>query len=257
VAVAVMDQKTHTRDLWMYDTTGGVRKQFTFDPAEENWLIFSPDGARVAVNAFGAARSGLFVSPAASVTPRETVLTEPSGAWPVSWSPDGKSILFVSNSPKTGNDIWTLPLSGDRKPIPFEHSEASENWAAFSPDGRWVAFSSTATSDTPEVYVTRFPNPGRAWRVSADGGTQARWRRDGKEILYVAPDRTLMAAAITLETDTITLGTIQPLFRLAFPYGAYHGFDVAANGRLLVNTSLLSGGTQQQASAFVERGDVR
>ena len=88
------------------------------------------------------------------------VLDDPAGAWPVSWSPDGASILIVTNSPKTGNDIWTLSLAGDRTPKAYQRTEASENWAAFSPDGRWVAFSSTAGSDVPEVYVTRFPTPG-------------------------------------------------------------------------------------------------
>ena len=159
----------------------------------------------------------------------------------MSWSPDGASILIVTNSPKTGNDIWTLSLTGDRTPKAYQRTEASENWAAFSPDGRWVAFSSTAGSDVPEVYVTRFPTPGQAWRVSADGGSQARWRRDGKEIFYVAPDRQLMSAAVTLGADSVKVDRIEPLFALRFPYGAYHAFDVTQDGqRFLVNTAIAS-----------------
>ena len=259
VAVAVVDRVRKTRDIWMYQTSNGERRQFTTDPAEENWLIFSPDGARVAINAFGPEQSGLFVSPATGGQPREAVLTDPSGAWPVSWSPDGQSILFVTNGPKTSNDIWVLPLSGDRTPKPYQRTEASENWAAFSPDGRWVAFSSTASSDVPEVYVTRFPTPGRAWRISADGGSQARWRKDGKEIFYLAPDRTLMAAPVTLGDDTVKVGAIEPLFQITFPYGAYHAFDVAMNGaRFLVNSSVLSGSGQRlQARAAIDRQGQR
>ena len=110
-----------------------------------------------------------------------------------------------------------------------------------------MAFSSTAGSDVPEVYVTRFPTPGQAWRVSADGGTQARWRRDGKEIFYVAPDRQLMSAAVTLGADSVKVDRIEPLFALRFPYGAYHAFDVTQDGqRFLVNTSLTSSGAPQQ-----------
>jgi dipeptidyl aminopeptidase/acylaminoacyl peptidase len=248
VAVAVVDRTRRTRDIWMYRTASGAREQFTSDPAEENWLIFSPDGRRVVVNAFGPDRSGLFASPAGAALPRETVLSDPSGAWPVSWSPDGTSILVVTNSPRTGNDIWTLSLTGDRTPKAFQRTEASENWAAFSPDGRWVAFSSTAGSAVPEIYVTRFPTPGRAFRVSADGGSQARWRRDGGELYYVSPGRQLMAVMLTLGDDSVTVDRIEPLFELRYPYGAYHAFDVTKDGgRFLVNTSIGSSGTPQQA----------
>jgi Tol biopolymer transport system component len=248
VAVAVIDRALRTRDIWMYQTASGAREQFTSNEADENWLIFSPDGARVVVNAFSTAQSGLFSSPATASSPRKLLLDAPSGAWPVSWAPDGSSILVVTNSPKTGNDIWSLSLAGDPMPKPFQRSDASENWAAFSPDGRWVAFSSTAGSNVPEVYVTRFPTPGQAWRVSADGGTQARWRRDGKEIFYLSPDRQLMSAAITLGNDEVVVNRIEPLFTLRFPYGAYHAFDVTQDGqRFLVNTSIASGGTRQQA----------
>ena len=248
VAVAVTDRARRTRDIWMYQTASGARQQFTSDPADENWLIFSPDGRRVVLNAFSPEQSGLFSSPAAAALPRETVLIDPSGAWPVSWSPDGASLLVVTNSPRTGNDIWTLPLVGDRTPKPYQRTGASENWAAFSPDGRWVAFSSTAGSEIPEVYVTSFPTPGQAWRISADGGTQARWRRDGREILYLAPDRQLMSASLTLGPGRVTVDRIEALFEMRFPYGAYHAFDVTRDGqRFIVNTSLASGGAAQQA----------
>jgi len=248
VAVAVADRTLRTRNIWMYETGSGKREQFTSDAADENWLIFSPDGARVVLNAFSPEQSGLFSSTATMATPRTLLLDAPSGAWPVSWSPDGSSILVVTNSPKTNNDIWSLSLTGTSTPKAFQRTEASENWATFSPDGRWVAFSSTADSDVPEVYVTRFPTPGQIWRVSADGGTQARWSRDGKEILYVAPDRQLMSATVTLGDNRVTVDRVEPLFTMRFPYGAYHAFDVTKDGqRILVNTAIASGGAAQQA----------
>ena len=97
--------------------------------------------------------------------------------------------------------------------------------------------------------MTRFPTAGQAWRISADGGTQARWRGDGKEIFYLAPDRQLMSAAVALENDSVTVTRIEPLFTMRFPYGAYHAFDVTKDGRrILVNTSIGSGGAPQQAA---------
>jgi WD40 repeat protein len=248
VAVAVADRALRTRNIWMYDTGSGKREQFTSDASDENWLIFSPDGDRVVLNAFSPEQSGLFTSRATAPVPRKLLLDSPAGAWPVSWSPDGSSILVVTNSPKTSNDIWSLSLTGDATPKVFQRTDASENWAAFSPDGRWVAFSSTAESDIPEVYVARFPTPGQLWRISADGGTQARWRHDGKEIFYLSPERRLMSAKLTLGNDSLKVDRIEPLFTLQFPYGAYHAFDVTRDGeRFLVNTSIAAAGGRQQA----------
>ena len=262
VAVAVADRTLRTRNIWMYETASGRREQFTTDASDENWLIFSPDGGRVILNAFSTEQSGLFSSPATGPAPRKLLLDSPGGAWPVSWSPDGSSILVVTNSAKNGNDIWSLSLTGDAVPKAFQRTEASENWAAFSPDGRWVAFSSTAGSAVPEVYVARFPTPGQLWRISADGGTQARWRRDGKELFYLSPEQQLMSARVTLGDDSVRVDRIEPLFTLRFPYGAYHAFDVTKDGeRFLVNTSIASPGTRQQAllvrRSLGEGGQVR
>jgi hypothetical protein len=84
--------------------------------------------------------------------------------------------------------------------------------------------------------------------VSADGGTQARWGRDGKEIFYAAPDRRLMSATVSLGETEVHVERIEPLFEMRYPYGAYHAFDVSPDGqRFLVNTALASAGASQQA----------
>jgi hypothetical protein len=112
-----------------------------------------------------------------------------------------------------------------------------------------VAFSTTAASDVPEVFVTRFPDGGETYRVSADGGSQARWRRDG-EIVYLAPDRMLMSAAVSEQNGRIAVSRLDPLFTLAVAYGAYHAFDVSADGtRILANVSIGGGIPTQQARA--------
>ena len=177
--------------------------------------------------------------------------------WPVSWAPDGTSILYVTNGRETSNDIWVLPLDGGM-PYPFQQTPASENWAAFSPDGKWVAYSSTASSDIPEVFVTRFPGRGPSWRISADGGSQARWRRDGTEIFYLAPDRRLMAATVAERDGAMAVTRVDPLFTLTFPYGAYHAFDVSADGaRFLVNTVLGANAPTQQVGAAARQEAAR
>jgi dipeptidyl aminopeptidase/acylaminoacyl peptidase len=242
VAVAVTDHAHETRDIWIYDASSGERTRFTSDPADENWLIWSSDGQRVVLNSFAREHLDLFEAGAKTLEPHAVLMQDAVAKWPVSWSPDGRFLLYVTNSRATSNDIWVLPLTGDRKPFPFLRTEASENWAAFSPDGKWVAYSSTDTG-TIEVYVSPFPWNGTRFRVSADGGSQARWRRDSSEIFYLAPDRQIIAASITISGDSFTLNGYEPLFEIRHPYGAYHAFDVTADAkRFLVNTLVLNPG---------------
>ena len=240
VAVAVTDHSVETRDIWIYDVKTGDRTRFTSEPTDENWMIWSGDGSRVVLNSFGMEHLDLFEAPAKGLEPHTTLMKDGVAKWPVSWSRDGRFLLYVTNNRATSNDIWVLPLTGDRRPYAFLQTEASENWAAFSPDGRWVAFSSTVSGQI-EVYVSRFPSTGQRWRVSADGGSQARWRRDGSEIFYLAPDRKVIAAAVTTTGDEFALKGYEPLFEIRHPYGAYHAFDVTADAtRFLVNTLVVS-----------------
>jgi len=100
---------------------------------------------------------------------------------------------------REGNeDIWTLPLAGDRKPTPLVETPFDERDSHFSPDARWLA-STSNESGTWEVYVRPFPSsisPGARRQISTGGGSRPRWRRDGREIFYLARDRALMAVAV-------------------------------------------------------------
>lgn len=254
VAVAVTDRARATRDIWVYDVGSDVRTRFTSDPGDENWMIWSPDGASVLLNSFAPDHLRLLRGPSSGSAARTSVLEGEAGAWPVSWSPDGTVALYVSNGRRTSNDIWVLPLDGRTPPYPFLETAESENWAAFSPDGRFVAFSSTESGQAPQVFVSPFPADGRRWRISADGGSQARWRRDGREIFYVAPNRLLMSAALARNGDEIGVSEYTPLFELAHPYGAYHAFDVSADGqRFLVNTLVVNPGRPGLVAAATVR----
>jgi len=236
VAVAVRDTRARTFDIWVYDVETSDRRRLSADASDENWMIWSPDGARGLINSFSASGLFLFESPTSGVSSRRPLVDVEGGVWPVSWSPDGRVVLYVTNHAETGNDVWVLPRDGRTPPYPFLQTRASENWAAFSPDGRWVAFSSD-DSGRVEVYVSHFPADGRRWQVSAGGGSQARWRRDGGEIFYLGPDGELVAAGVDATGDALRVTSQEPLFRLSSPYGAYHSFDVSPDGaRFLVNT---------------------
>ena len=92
-------------------------------------------------------------------------------------------------------DLWVLSVDGEPKPVPFLATDFDERSGQFSPDGRWVAYESNE-SGRYEIYVRGFPQTGGKWLVSVAGGTQPRWRRDGREIYYVAPDNKLMAVEV-------------------------------------------------------------
>jgi len=146
------------------------------------------------------------------------------------WSSDGKFILFSENDPNTTRDVWVLPLDREQKPYPLFKTQFNELYAQFSPDGRWVAYLSNETGND-ELYVARFDNPRERTRVSTAGASQPRWRRDGKELFYVAGDNGLMAVPVKAG-DKLELGEAVMLFKLNSIVADY---DVNVNGdRFLV-----------------------
>lgn len=238
IAAAIAERGSTTRHIWIYEPDG-TRTQLTSD-TNENWAIWSPDGERMALNSFSNTRRVLVQRQVRGTARPTDLLDDETGKWPVSWSPDGSRILFVTDRERTGNDIWVLPLTGAQRPYAFSDTGASENWATFSPDGRMVAYSSTEPTGTAEVYVAPIPGDGRMWRISADGGTQARWRRQN-EILYLDQEGTLVSAPLRFEGKDLIVGALTPLFALKFPYASYHAFDVTPDGsRVLVNTVIVS-----------------
>jgi hypothetical protein len=145
-------------------------------------------------------------------------------------------LLFETRESLGGKPkLWVLPLSGDRKPFPLLQTPFSESLGAFSPDGRWIAYVSDE-SGRPEVYVQTFPVSTSKWRVSTSGGTQPRWRRDGKEIFYLAPDSRLLAVTVTAGSS-FEAGIPAALFEIgATPgMGLRHQYCVTSDGeRFLV-----------------------
>jgi Tol biopolymer transport system component len=254
IAAAVLNDATGWRELWLYDAGDGHRSRLDANTVDENWLVWSPDGKRVVFNSQRTRGLDLYGRDvAASAQEQLLAVDEERGQWPVSWSPDGKDVLVVTNTTETGNDIWVMPMTGGRKPYPFLNTKAQENWAAFSPNGKWVAYSYAESGSESELYVTSFPKPGRRYLVNAHGGFQARWRRDGRELFFLATNGTLttslMAADVKSDGDEFEVNGVTRLFDTPVPYPPYHAFDVSADGqRILINSLLLGpGGTGRAA----------
>jgi Tol biopolymer transport system component len=141
------------------------------------------------------------------------------------WSPDGRFLLYRTFGVKTKSDLWVLPMFGERKPYPFLETEFDEAFAIFSPDGRWVAYVSDETG-TAELYVRRFQESGGSWRISTDGGTVPRWRRDGKELFYISGGK-LMAVEVKASESSFELGAP----RLLFEKSGISNYDVSKDGQ--------------------------
>lgn len=247
---AITRGSTGSLDIWIQEGTRASR--FTFGPGNALNGVWSPDGARVV---FASSRTGVFdlYQKRADGSGSAEVLLQSAGdtKLPTSWSRDGRFILYWSS--RNNGDLMVLPISdtqkpGDRKPFPFVSTPFREQQGSFSPDGKWVAYQSIE-SGRFEIYVRPFPGPGGQWQVSTGGGTSPRWRADGKELYYLAPDDELMAVPVmtqsTAQAATITPGTPAALFRAHMVEGSQKPqYDVARDGRFLINTELESASTE-------------
>jgi dipeptidyl aminopeptidase/acylaminoacyl peptidase len=231
-------------DMWLIDVARGIVNRFTFDATNDGFAIWAPDGSRTIFASTRNGRWDLFEKPANGAADERPLLVTGQDTIPLDWSSDGRILLYASQDPKTGVDLWALPLVGERKPFPVVQTRFDERQGQLSPNGRWVAYVSNETG-SDDVYIRAFPGPGGKWQVSTTGGIDPRWRRDGQELFFVAPDGKLMAVPIQVGADRSTLspGTPVALFPTRFPTGANitigwlskAQYAVARDGRFLMN----------------------
>ena len=247
VAVALHTGRGNDRDIWLIDVARNLRSRLTSDSLSDAAPIWSPDGARIAFGSDRDGKASLRQKQTNGTAAEETVFDTPGTAsrpcgirqcqiFPTSWSADGRYILFtLFGSFPASLDIWVMPLFGDRKPFPLFESNFGESFGAFSPDGRWVAYTSDETGQT-NVYVRPFLRAGGNYRISRDGGGNPRWRADGKELFFLAADRRMMAASIAA-TGEFEAATPRVLFEArAVTNVQQQMYAVSSNGqRFLVN----------------------
>jgi Tol biopolymer transport system component len=228
-ALAVRNDDTNsTGDWWILDLTrGAVPTRLTVGGRPTGTAFWSPDGSRL-VFGFGTP-TNWYQKAVAGGGEAELLLQTEQRKSGGDWSPDGQFIVYEEYSPTSDMDLWVLPMSKDAKPRVFLQTKFVEARARFSPDGQWLAYVSNEGGGVSDVYVRSFPAGDRKWRVSVGGGDFPVWRRDGKELFYLANLNKMTAVDIRAD-KSFEAGAPHRLFEMSIPYG----FDVMPDGQQFV-----------------------
>lgn len=239
LVTARTDARTAISDLWLHDMAAGTSARVTFEDGRDFSPVWSGDASTLA---FASTRTGvanLYARPAAGTGGNRLLLQSVRPQRPFDWSADGRHLLYEESQASTKRDLWALPLSEGGKPFAVINSGANESQGRFSPDGRWVAYSSDE-SGRSEIYVRDFPASGAQWQVSTQGGAQPVWRSDGRELFYIASDGSLVAVPITVAGTALRPGATVRLFKAGLPVEGWSDqrYDVSRDGQrfLLLTT---------------------
>jgi Tol biopolymer transport system component/predicted Ser/Thr protein kinase len=238
--VAVDTVADGNRDVWVIDVARAVSSRLTFDPASDWSPVWSPDGSQIAFASNRAGGTHVYLRPASGVGTDRLAFKSDSTEIPVSWSRDGRYIVFsrFKTGGAAGVDTWLLTLGGEPKASPFIESPFDKAQARISPDGRWITYV-TNDSGTYQVVVQSFPDPnGGRWQITAQGGIEPKWKHDGRELYYLALDGKLMAVPVNPDR-TFQAGSPTVLFQTPLVVNRGQSprdrrYDVAPDGRFLI-----------------------
>ena len=232
LAVASFDIRAGSADIWLYELARNVPTRFTFDPASDVAPIWSPDGSTIILSSNRKGPYDIYQKAFTGAGSEEVLLESDETKTANSWSADGRFIVYTSADAKanTKEDLWILPLFGDHKPFPFLRTQFNESFAQFSTDGHWIAYVSDE-SGSNQVYIAPFPGPGGKWQASRAGGSEPRWRGDGKELFFLAPDNKLMAVDVNAKESILEIGNAQPLFEVHPNTAPGTHYDVTHDGK--------------------------
>lgn len=237
VVVDIVDLRTKNIDVWIEHIAQGTASRFTFDPSEETDGLWSHDGSLIAFRSASDNRLQLKKTTGLDA-PRILLKSQQhDDDIPNAWTPDGKQILTTSQ-PVTGGEFLSLvDLQGNS--VPMLKGGGNYSNGQFSPNGRWVIYSSDASGEW-EIYASPYPGAAGKIQISRGGGTEPRWRADGKEIFYLAPQNILTSVSVSEDNGVLSAGTPQKFFQIPgrAPVSSTDQFtyDVTKDGkRFLVN----------------------
>ena len=201
-------------NLWIVEMANGSVTRFTFDGGAAN-PVWSPDGRDIAYSSTSGGAANIYRKASSGADTPQRLTVSQLRQFPRQWSPDGSLILYAEIGADSKWDLMAVPAAGGGKPYPVVQTPHSERFGRFSPDGRWIAYTSDE-SGRLEVYVRRFtpgqPAYGGPWQVSGSGGTTPVWGPSGKALYYRGMDGKLMIAAVTVDGPTFQRTATRALF---------------------------------------------
>lgn len=214
-------------DLWTEDLSRGTFARLTSIGTVDGFLSWMPDGTHLVVRT----TTGMRIIDADGSGRSQPIAGTSAVDYPNSVSPNGQTLAFTKMA-ATG-DLFALSLRGEPRLVPILQTSAYEAGAQFSPDGRWVTYVSDESRQL-QVYVRPFPAGERKLQVSTDGGTQALWNRNGREIFYRSGNRMMSVAVGT--TPDLTLSAPRLLFDRRYALGTvtFPNYDVSPDGQRFV-----------------------
>jgi eukaryotic-like serine/threonine-protein kinase len=223
LAYEQLDEVAGTRDVWTLDLARRQKTRITADPDDDLAPVWSPDGRWIYFASNRGGRSSIYRHAADGTGNDEIVMADSARAVPFHIS-IGNLLTFTRQDQRRDNDIWVAPVGSPAQAAaeqkPFRASTWRENEPRFSPDGRWMAYSTTDTGDR-HVYIERLDAPGPRFQTSVRNGREPFWRADGKELYYHGPDRWLMGVTLDLSKSTPVIGPPRQIVQLQF-----RGWDV-------------------------------
>ena len=233
-------------NLWVYDLPRHIRAPITFTKFDHGSPIWSVDGKRLI---FASKRGYYTIATieASGAGSEQPLFDAGTDTWPLDLSKDGRYLLFGEgiNVGRSKSQLWVYSTRREVSPYRLLEGDSVETDGQFSPDARWVAYTSNLEG-REEVYIVPFRAPSKSspepatqrMQASLAGGRAPRWRRDGKELFYLAPDKTLMSVSITHRGAKLDLGVARALFRINLGYNIFP-YDVSPDGQHFIGNTAM------------------